>query len=728
MTYRYTAVDTVAIEEKSGKVEAASDKSASPSPPTTALPEMTVTAQGWTQNRYSVPNTAVATKLDTPIMQTPVSIQVVPQQVLVDQQAFRLEDALKNVSGVQREHGGGSGFLDSFVIRGFENRFARFRNGLRLGATGSFGYTQELANVEQIEVLKGPASVLYGRIEPGGLINITTKKPLATRRYVFEQQFGSYDHYRTTMDATGALNDAGNLLYRLNFAYLDRGSYRDFLSNDRVFVAPTITWRPSDRTELNLSYEYRNETNQFDSGVPAVGNRPANVPISRRYDKQPGLNGGNEVHVLDFNLTHRFNSQWTLRSGLLGSFANFDQALIIPVNIRDDNRTIERGMFSDRLDGSSISQEDLSAYLDVVGHFELFHTKHAVLAGVDHFEGSSKASELTFGFSPLAETIDLYTADQGLLNHDQLLRSNPLDGFFINRQSWYGVYLQDQITVFNKLHILLGGRHDWAEAANGSSSTSLNEVSLARSDTQRFSPRAGVAYELSPGFSLYGNFVESLGANNGRSSTGQSLKAEMAQQYEVGSKLAMFDGRLTSTLAFFNLTKQNVLTPDLNTFDPGDSIAIGEVRSRGIEVDVAGAITDRLHLISTYAYTDTRLTRDNGGNQGHRMPNVPEHSGSLWLKFEPIPQTFEFGAGTYIAGERQGDVANSFQLPGYARIDAFAAYHARLGRSRLTARVNVNNILDKTYYLGGEPSFSFPRVNIIPADPLTVLASLRLEF
>lgn len=726
LRYRFSNSKTVTLEK-------VADNSPLRQPaPSTTLPTINVVDKNLDDSTdpynedYRVIKNATATKTDTPLIETPVSVQVISQQVLKDQQAFRLEDALKNVSGVQREHGGGS-FLDSFVIRGFENRFVRFRNGKRLGATSSFGFTQELANVQQIEVLKGPASVLYGRIEPGGLINVTTKKPLDEPYYAVEQQFGSYDLYRTSVDATGPLSDNNELLYRLNFSYLNRGSFRDFLDNERFFVAPTITWRPSDDTEVNLTFEYRKETDQFDSGIPAVGNRPAAVPISRRFDLQPGLNSGNEVRLLDFDVTHKIDQAWTVHGGFLGSFADFDQALVIPVNILPDNRTIERAIFSDSLNGSSISQEDISAVLDLTGKFNYLGSEHTVLVGADYYKGSGDAAELTLGFAPI-DTIDLLNPVQGTTNHEQLLRNNPLDGFFATRQSWYGVYLQDQVTLWDKLHVLGGGRYDWVENENGSSFTTASDLVLTKTTAQRFSPRFGLTYNPVPWLAFYGNYVESLGASNGRSTTGQGLQPETAQQFEAGVKLDLLDGKLTSTLAVFEITKLNVLTPDLSTADPSDSTALGQARSRGVELDVSGQITDRTKLIATYALTDAVITRDNSGNQGNRIPNVPTHAGSLWVRFDAIPAKFETGAGVYLAGQRQGDIANSFQLPGYVRVDAFLAYHWKLNDSRLTAQLNVNNIFDKTYYYGGEPSFSFPRVNIIPADPATVLGSLRLEF
>lgn len=236
----------------------------------------------------------------------------------------------------------------------------------------------------------------------------------------------------------------------------------------------------------------------------------------------------------------------------------------------------------------------------------------------------------------------------------------------------------------------------------------------------------GLVYQPWPWLSLYGNYVESLGANNGRSASGEPFDPETAQQYEVGVKAELWEGRLFATLALFDLTKQNILTPDLSTPDPTDSIAIGEVRSRGIELDAIGQIDEHLSLIAAYAYDDIEITKDNRGNQGHRLPAVPLHAGSLWARYDfdgDPTQGLNLGAGVYVRGQRQGDNANSFQLPGYARLDAFAAYRWKLGPSYLTAQVNVTNLLDKTYY-----DRSNNRLNIHAGEPLTVLGSLRLEY
>jgi iron complex outermembrane recepter protein len=197
---------------------------------------------------YAVPNATAATKTDTPIMETPVSIQVVPRAVMNDQQVISVGDALKNVSGVQP---GAYTFYDNFMIRGFDSGQSTYRNGLRQFAITNL----ETANLNQIEVLKGPAAVLFGRVQPGGLVNLDTKRPLDTPYYSVQQQFGSYSLYRTTVDATGPILKDKSLLYRMNIAYTDNNTFRDFAHQEHIFIAPSLTWRPTDKFEANLDIE-----------------------------------------------------------------------------------------------------------------------------------------------------------------------------------------------------------------------------------------------------------------------------------------------------------------------------------------------------------------------------------------------------------------------------------------------------------------------------------------
>ncbi|MGH8655668.1 MAG: TonB-dependent siderophore receptor [Gammaproteobacteria bacterium] len=317
---------------------------------------------------------------------------------------------------------------------------------------------------------------------------------------------------------------------------------------------------------------------------------------------------------------------------------------------------------------------------------------------------------------------------------DLSFRTPGTDNFvFKSAEEWYGVYFQDQLKFFDgQVQVLGGGRYDWTKYGTLCCNISVADNDVDNTISEKsFSPRVGVVYHPWQWLSLYGNYVESFGTNNGRSATGEPFDPEGATQYEAGIKTELWEGRFSSTLAFFHLTKENILTADITTLDRFDSIAIGEARSQGIELDLSGQLTDSLSLIASYAYTDTRITQDDRGNEGHRLPNVPDHSGSAWLKYELLESPvrgLSLGTGVFLASQREGDNENSFELPGYVRWDAMATYRFNVGKSRLTAQVNVNNILDKEYFEHSDTFNGIPRFNIFPAEPLTVLGSIRVEF
>lgn len=701
---------------------------------------------------YNRSNAVTATKSDAPIMETPVSIQVVPQQVLKDQQAWRVEDAVKNVSGVQSVWASGGQYQD-FVIRGFGTNYSRFRNGIRL-PEGTF----DMANVEQIEVLKGPAAMLYGRVEPGGMVNVVTKKPLATPYYSLQQQFGSYGFYRTTVDATGPLNADKSLTYRFDLGYNNHQSFRDFIGEDRVFVAPSLHWQATENTEFNLNLEYSNNDTAYDNGIPAIGKRVANVPINRNYT-HPDFNRDNiESTLVDFNWSHSFNESWKLSNGVVANLNDY-QFRQIPVAyfqpLLEDtlDPQVRRGTYFE-----DFSRDNYTTYLNLNGKFDTFGVKHKVLLGGDYYRNNTQNS----GFFGLNYAIQHGFADDDAVKYftfvdlknpnysqfpftyselDNLRKTAPND-FVRSSQSWYGLYFQDQLSFFNdKLHLLGGGRYDWARQSQGNSMVSFADISDTAQNEEHFSPRVGVLYRPVSWLSVYGNFIESFGLNNGRSGDGVPLAPEIAEQFEAGVKNEWFDGLLTTNLAYFHITKNNILkqTGDV-TFE-----TVGAARSQGLEFDLSGRLTDALSVVATYAYTDARITQDvglvyddvtglvigaNNGNQGKRLATVAEHSGSTWLKYAFQNQALRglsLGVGAFIAGERQGDNENSYQLPGYVRADTYAAYSFNVGKYRMTTQLNVNNVFDQRYYFTGQPYNTSKAYNQI-GEPLSFLGSVKLEY
>lgn len=691
---------------------------------------------------YNRTTTSTATKTDTPIMETPVSIQVVPRAVMNDQKAATVKDALENVSGVRPQSS--LGLSNAFIVRGFRNGRV-YRNGLVSNGLGiGEGAQYDAGNLERVEILKGPAAVLFGRIEPGGLVNLVTKKPRSEAYYSLEQRFGSYDSYRTEWDATNAITDDKSLSYRFTGAYQNNKSFRDFNFNDRILVNPSLTWRPSDATEMSVDLEVLHEKYQVDRGLFAIGNRPAPIPISRSFiDPKDPVDTNSKVN-LGFTLTHAFNKDWTLRNRFLASFVEDNNISVKPANGETvaqffdstaGSRTYLRNIFS-----QVSSSQTYTTNLDLTGNMEFFGTKHQALVGFDYLKADG--TYLTNG-NPFTATqgleIDIYNPTYGI---DPAFYAKALATPFPDagsnhsyfKDGWYGVYFQDNITLWDKVHILGGGRYEWATTGRGdSSSFSAAETALALRKDQGFSPRVGILYQPWPWASMYGNWTTSFGANNGITATGNTVNPEIGEQFETGLKTELFDKRLTTTVAYYHLTKQNVLTRDFASSDPFAVAAIGKARSQGIELDIAGQITDELSVIGNYAFTDARITKDYYGLQGNRLNNVPEHSGSLWLKYniqnyKPL-NGLNFGLGLFGAGQRQGDNDNTFALPGYVRLDAFASYAYKLGKSRVTVQLNVRNLLNKVYYESTDPFQNAPpRVGIYPGTPLMAMGSVRVEF
>ncbi|MGH7908654.1 MAG: TonB-dependent siderophore receptor [Thermodesulfobacteriota bacterium] len=733
MRYRFVDTGTVTIErtpKASPQPEPLAQATPPPEPEATILPEMTVTAKPTDDTSYNVPNATTATKTDTPIMETPVSIQVVPQQILKDQQAVRVQDALKNVSGVQFTAGFGD-YYDSFNIREFasDGFIDRFRNGRRF----SGNFKADFANIEQVEVLKGPTAVLYGRIEPGGIVNLVIEKPLDQPYYALQQQFGSYDFYRTTVDATGPIDEGKSLLYRFNLGYTDTQSFRDGKIDQALLIAPTLTWRPTQATVINLSYEHREEDLLYDSGIPILvqfadgNNHIPPISISSQFSEPGGIDEL-DYDLVDLNAYHRFralDTDWTVSAAFNYHGNDYVYREISSDSVEADGRTVRRFVYFS--DGSP--QDAYLTYLDLTGKFQLGETEHTVLVGWDYYNNDYRFPLFIdrAGRFESELAVDLFDPELGKVDVAAIEAQAP-DRFDRFGYRWHGVYFQDQITLWGKLHLLGGGRYDWAESFSGGSFVSLDAIQEDTLRDEKFSPRVGLVYQPWPWLSLYGNYVESLGASGGRSADGSPLPPQEGEQYEVGLKTEFFDGRLSSTLAFYHLTKANLPAADLSTPERGDSIAIGEARSRGIEFDISGQLTERLSVIGTYALTDAEITKETlgGGLQqpgkpGDPLPGAREHSGSLWAKYEILPERFEVGTGVFFAGKSPGILVDT---PGYGRWDAFAAYHFRLGGSRLTAQVNVNNILDKEYFYPAQQFLS----HIYPGEPITVLGSIRVEY
>jgi len=662
---------------------------------------------------YRLPNASTATKTDTPIMETPFSVQVVPKQVLEDQQVVRLDQAVRNVAGVNTSSLN-QGNTDGFIIRGFQNNIT-YRDGMLLPTFLGGGTTKrEMANLERVEVLKGPGSILFGRSEPGGIINMVTKQPLATPYYSLQQQFGSYDFYRTTIDATSPLTKDDTLLYRLNMSYETAGSFRDFVDSERVFIAPVLKWNISQRTQATFELEYQHFDGTNDPGIPNIGSRPANVPINTVLLEPAFTKTKGDRVLAGFNWSHEFNDNWKINHRF--NYENFDYSsasLFFSAAAQNGDITRRLNIFP-----VNVSDRYFNT-LNLAGKFSTFGANHKALFGFDSYVINERSQGNCCQEAPAFNIFDpVYLTGLPALNPSNNTSNNYT-------QNWYGLYIQDQIELPYDFHILAGVRYDNADSTD-------NKIGKVTSDENYLSPRGGVLWRPIPWLSVYGSYTENFGPSSTVFRTdGLTLPPQTAQQWEAGIKTEFFDGRLSSTISYFDLTKQNIRVAGTQAplFLPR---AAGEAESRGIEFELSGELLPGWNMIAAYAYTPfAKITKDNdsnGGpaNTGKRLFLAPEHSGSLWNTYEfqtGSLQGLKFGAGVSGVDQRQGDASNSYQLPGYMTVGLLASYQIKVGKTKITTQINADNLLDKGYY-SGTNSGNF----IAIGAPRSFMGSIRLEY
>jgi iron complex outermembrane receptor protein len=430
-----------------------------------------------------------------------------------------------------------------------------------------------------------------------------------------------------------------------------------------------------------------------------------------------------ETYQETVTLTHHFNEDWKVR----GRFVKHDRDESVrvtgPLSLNENTGILNRFFFA------GPNNDDTTFYnVDLTGHFDTWGVKHTLLLGGDYYDNehnddgvfSMKGFTSTSGLFPAS--IDINNPQYGLTPIDLSREQN--NTFLRSDDQWFGFYLQDQFQVMDKLHILAGVRYD-----NAKSSVSLkeDETNAKKSRVEEFSQRYGLLYQPVSWLSVYGSYVEAFNASNsgrGVASDGSALAPERSHQYEAGLKGEWFDGNLSSTVTFYDLTKKNIATSVVGR--PGIFELTGEAESKGVEVDITGQVTDNLNLVATYSYTDNEITA--GNNQGNRLPNVPLHAGSLWTHYQfeqfGLPG-LKAGAGVFLAGQREGDLSNSFQLPGYGRVDASLGYSWNLGPTRVTTQLNIENLLDKEYFTS---ALGTSRGRIAFGAPRTFLGMVRVEF
>ncbi|MEH2447973.1 MAG: TonB-dependent siderophore receptor [Nostoc sp.] len=657
--------------------------------------ELVVTGE---QDGYSVPDATTATRTDTPLRDIPQSIQAIPQTVIKDQGITRIVDAVRNVSGAVITSGYGNVFGD-VTLRGFGGA-STLRDGF-LNGNGSFFVSGD--NIDRVEVLKGPASVLYGQVSPGGVVNYVTKRPLSEPYYSADFTVGSYDLYKPILDLSGPLTQDKKLLYRLIVSNENSRSFRDFIYNRIFFISPSLTYKISDATTLNFAYEYLDAKSGFDQGFLPI---PISfkLPRNRNFDEPFGYQII-QTHLVNVTLDHQFSDNLRLRSAFTGRFDYLDGIYAyIDGSLQEDGRTLKRSP------ASGVSYRDnFALQTDLIGKFNTGSVAHQLLFGFELSRQTSRDTGYFYnGQYDEFPSIDIFNPTYGLgrLNLFTLDRFGPAS--ILSTQA---IYLQDQVTLLPNLKLLIGGRYDFVK--NGT-----QEIDSLFYD-EAFSPRVGIVYQPIEPISIYASYSKSFQPNNAQTANKLFIDPSRGTQYEVGVKAELFDQRLSATLAAYDIAKTNIAIPDPQ--NPDYSIAVGEGKSRGIELDVAGEILPGWKVIASGNLNDAYVSEDSDPTRiGKRFEGVPYHGASLWTTYEfqrGNLKGLQFGAGFFFVGERIANQRDPFSVPSYIKTDASISYK----RDNWQAALNLKNIFNINY-------FEVSGYTIYPQAPFTVQGTISVNF
>lgn len=666
--------------------------------------------------------------------------------MLEDQGSVSLGEALRNASGVSTGRTASGSRATTPIVRGFETNNI-LRNGLR---DDTLRLGSGITNIEQIEVLKGPASVLFGAGNLGGTINLITEVPLRDPRYEAELTAGNYSVYGTALDFTGPLADT--TAYRANLAYENRGSFVDFENSEFFFFAPSLQVLDTERTSLIIDFEYLYSQSRGSSvGLPAIsaigienntladrfldGDTISEEDIAQAGTLDIRTNTGepeisraeSNIFRISYRLDHQINDDWQVRNEFLGSFQNTAQdSFVAPISFAQQGGRPDFSLLNRFFLDNPSNREAYTLNTNVVGDFDIDGIDQTLLLGVEWFQETQEDRLISRQFLPAldpeVEQFNVFEPNydpRRFFPEDNPDFSRALRSDSITRRSTIGLYGQSQLNLSDHLIVLLGGRIDFADQFFRDDANLTNPLPIETFDTA-FSPRVGIVIKPIEDISIYASYTESFNPTLGQSVSGDVFEPERGNQIEVGLKADMLDGRLSATLAYYQLRRTNVLTQD--SANPGFQVQVGEQASDGVELDIAGELVPGWNVIANYAYTDARITKANEFEIGTGLLNVPEHAASLWTSYEIQEGDFAglgAGIGVYFVGDRNGDLRTPFTIPSYLRTDASIFYR----RNQFRAQLNFQNLFDVRYFEGARDQF-----RVTPGAPFTIFGTVGWEF
>ncbi|EMX2133707.1 ferrichrome porin FhuA [Citrobacter werkmanii] len=657
---------------------------------------------------------ATATKTDTPIQKVPQSISVVTAEEMALHQPKSVKEALSYTPGVAVGTRGASNTYDYLIIRGFAadgQSQNNYLNGLKM--QGNF-YNDAVIDpymLERAEVMRGPVSVLYGKSNPGGLLNMVSKRPTTEPLKEVQFKMGTDSLFQTGFDFSDALDDDGVYSYRLTGLARSANAQQQGAEEQRYAIAPSFSWRPDDKTNFTFLSYFQNEPETGYYGWLPKEGTVSKLPNGSRLpiDFNEGANNNTysrNEKMVGYSFDHEFNDTFTVR-----------QNLRYAQNKVSQNSVYGYGMCSDPLytkdpansPCASVPQSDWGhtltrQYVDdneklqnfavdtqVQSKFATGSLDHTLLTGVDYMRMRNDINSW-FGWAGSVAPSDIYNLDRS----DFDFGAHPGPGApyrVLNKQEQTGLYAQDQMQ-WDKVLVTLGGRYDWAKQ------DSLNRVSGVQDsrDDRQFTWRGGVNYLFDNGVTPYFSYSESFEPASQTGASGNIFAPSKGKQYEAGVKYVPGDRPIVLTGAVYQLTKTNNLMADPN----GSLFSVegGEIRSRGVEIEAKAALSASVNVVGSYTYTDAEYTTDTN-YKGNTPAQVPKHMASLWgdyTIYDGALSGLTLGTGARLTGSSYGDPANSFKVGSYTVVDALVRYDlARVGMAGSNVALHVNNLLDREY-------------------------------
>ncbi|MFI8382173.1 TonB-dependent siderophore receptor [Pseudomonas sp. NPDC079086] len=667
------------------------------------LPSQAVTATREAETGYATKTASTASKSAVPIMQEAQAVQVVTEQVIEDYQVQSLDDAMKFVSGITQSNTL-AGTQDGFVKRGFGSNAdgSILRDGIRSSLSRNFS-----ATTERVEVLKGPASLLYGALEPGGLINVISKQPEYLRYSKVSGEHSSAGGGSLSVDTTDPLGDSG-FAYRLIAERQHEDYWRNFGADNHTLIAPSLSWTGDD-LRISLAYERKEYSTPVDRGTVIVNGKPANTQYNARFNERWAKAEGTD-ELFTAKVEYQLNPDWLSRLTYGWNNERYDYA-----EARPNTLNATTGALSRRADGSEHDNQTQYLAWDWIGNASVFGQQHDLLLGmdtesVDNFRGDTYRGTAVGGFN-IYQPVYGNLPEPSALNSAQSDRSDELHS--------RSLYVKDNWHLNEQWIVVAGARYQHfeqlVEQGRGNSYTKTTD----RQDNA-FLPFAGLVYQLNQQVSLYGNYSRSFAPNASDTDTGQAFDPEEGRSYEVGVKLDLGNA-LTASAALFDIEKENVVVSN-----NGTSQAAGKVGSQGVEIDVSGRLAERWELLGTYAYTDTEIL-DDPKDKGNALVNAAQNTASLYLTHHlALPSEagqWRIGGGARYVGERAGDNANSFWLDSYTVADAFISWESQLLGDKTRLQLNARNLFNQEYY----PS-SGGNLRVAVGEPRELRLSASVEF